>query len=210
VRAVRHAAVLLVRPVDRREPVEVGRPRTGRGWQIACDYCMSLSPDRCGACGDAHPKEQWCYRAVDEAKRALFGDEGVKNPDFVLYPRWGANLVVELLQHVLGGEVVMECEPSVIALANSWIIIKVGGGPTEDTPSVTLEAPTNVDTVSAFLNMRVADIHACYEAWKARGANFLTPPMDRGVEIRCYMRDPDGHLIEVGQAKFTENQKETP
>jgi lactoylglutathione lyase len=28
---------------------------------------------------------------------------------------------------------------------------------------------------------------------------FLTPPKDHGREIRCYMRDPDGHLIEVGQ-----------
>jgi len=38
-----------------------------------------------------------------------------------------------------------------------------------------------------------------YEQWSARGAAFLTPPIDRGSEIRCYMRDPDGHLIEVGQ-----------
>jgi hypothetical protein len=28
----------------------------------------------------------------------------------------------------------------------------------------------------------------------------VTPPIDRGAEIRCYMRDPDGYLIEVGQA----------
>ncbi len=111
--------------------------------------------------------------------------------------------------HVLGGEVVMEGEPSIIALANSWIILNVGGGPTEDKPSVTLEAPTNVSRVSAFLNIRVADIHASYEAWKARGADFLTPPIDRGAEIRCYMRDPDGHLIEVGQAVFAGGRRET-
>ena len=55
------------------------------------------------------------------------------------------------------------------------------------------------DHASAFLNIRVADIHAAYEEWKGRGAEFLTPPIDRGVEIRCYVRDPDGHLIEVGQ-----------
>jgi catechol 2,3-dioxygenase-like lactoylglutathione lyase family enzyme len=47
--------------------------------------------------------------------------------------------------------------------------------------------------------VRVADIHAVYDDWKARGATFLTPPIDRGREIRCYVRDPDGHLIEVGQ-----------
>ena len=56
------------------------------------------------------------------------------------------------------------------------------------------------DTTSIFLNLRVADIQACYEEWKAKGAQFLTPPIDRGAEIRCYMRDPDGYLIEVGQS----------
>ena len=55
------------------------------------------------------------------------------------------------------------------------------------------------DTTSIFLNLRVADIRACYEAWKEKGAEFVTPPIDREAEIRCYMRDPDGYLIEVGQ-----------
>jgi catechol 2,3-dioxygenase-like lactoylglutathione lyase family enzyme len=100
---------------------------------------------------------------------------------------------------VLGGETVLEGEPSIVALANGWIIINVGGGPTEDKPSVTLEAPRDLDTVSSFLNIRVADIQAVYDEWSGRGATFLTPPMDRGRELRCYLRDPDGHLIEVGQ-----------
>ena len=101
---------------------------------------------------------------------------------------------------VLGGETVRAGEPSFVALANSWIIINVGGGPTDDKPTVTLETPRDPDRVSSFLNIRVADIHAVYEQWSARGAQFLTPPTDRGAEIRCYIRDPDGHLIEVGQA----------
>ena len=100
---------------------------------------------------------------------------------------------------VLGGETVRAGEPSFVALANSWIIINVGGGPTDDKPTVTLETPRDLDRVSSFLNIRVADIHAVYEQWSARGAQFLTPPTDRGPEIRCYIRDPDGHLIEVGQ-----------
>jgi len=100
---------------------------------------------------------------------------------------------------VLGGEAVLEGELSIVALANGWITISVGGGPTDDKPTVTLEPPSHPDRVSAFLNIRVADIHAVYKEWSARGAEFLTPPIDRGVEIRCYMRDPDGHLIEVGQ-----------
>jgi catechol 2,3-dioxygenase-like lactoylglutathione lyase family enzyme len=101
---------------------------------------------------------------------------------------------------VLGGEVVRDGEPSVVALANSWIIINVGGGPTDDKPTVTLETPPDPDRVSSFLNVRVADIEAVYADWSARGAEFLTRPQDRGAEIRCYLRDPDGHLIEVGQA----------
>ena len=100
---------------------------------------------------------------------------------------------------VLGGETVRVGEPSFVQLANSWIIINVGGGPTEDKPTVTLEAPSDPNRVSAFLNIRVADIESVYAEWSARGAEFLTPPQDRGAEIRCYLRDPDGHLIEVGQ-----------
>jgi catechol 2,3-dioxygenase-like lactoylglutathione lyase family enzyme len=89
--------------------------------------------------------------------------------------------------------------PKYWALANSWIIINVGGGPTDDKPEVTLETPPDPDRVSSFLNIRVADIHAVYAEWSARGAHFLTPPKQHQYEIRCYIRDPDGHLIEVGQ-----------
>src|SRR3954471_6506630 len=106
---------------------------------------------------------------------------------------------------VLGGELGCAGEPSIVQLANAWVIINVGGGPTEDKPTVTLEAPTDPDRVSSFLNIRVADIQSLYEEWSARGAEFLTPPQQRATEIRCYLRDPDGHLIEVGQstASFT-------
>ena len=101
---------------------------------------------------------------------------------------------------VLGGEVVLDGEPTIVKLANSWIIINVGGGPTDDKPDVYLDVPADPNQVSAFLNIRVADIAAAYEDWSAKGAMFLTPPIDHGREIRCYLRDPDGHLIEVGQS----------
>jgi catechol 2,3-dioxygenase-like lactoylglutathione lyase family enzyme len=101
---------------------------------------------------------------------------------------------------VLGGETVRSGEPSFVALANSWIIINVGGGPTDDKPTVTLETPPDPDRVSSFLNIRVADIEAVYAEWSTRGAEFLTPPKHHETEIRCYIRDPDGHLIEVGQS----------
>ncbi len=100
---------------------------------------------------------------------------------------------------VLGGETIHDGGVTYVALANSWIIINVGGGPTEDKPTVTLETPQDPDRASSFLNIRVADIQAVYDEWKARGADFLTPPIQRATEIRCYLRDPDGHLIEVGQ-----------
>ena len=106
---------------------------------------------------------------------------------------------------VLGGETVLEGEPTIVALANGWIIINVGGGPTDDKPTVTLDTPPDPDHVSSFLNVRVADIQAVYDEWRGRGATFLTPPIDRGSEIRCYVRDPDGHLIEVGQSTGARN-----
>jgi catechol 2,3-dioxygenase-like lactoylglutathione lyase family enzyme len=106
---------------------------------------------------------------------------------------------------VLGGEIVLAGEPTIIALANSWIIINVGGGPTDDKPTVTLEPPRDPDRVSSFLNIRVADIRTTYQTWSERGAQFLTPPIDRGPETRCYLRDPEGHLIELGQTNRTVN-----
>lgn len=102
---------------------------------------------------------------------------------------------------VLGGTRIREGEPTVIELANSWVIVNVGGGPTVDKPTVILSPPKNLNEVSSFMNIRVADIQECYRQWSDRGAQFLTEPKDHGTEIRCYMRDPDGHLIEVGQIR---------
>ncbi|MFI5520680.1 VOC family protein [Streptomyces platensis] len=101
---------------------------------------------------------------------------------------------------VLGGEVVLAENPCIVKLANGWIIMNPGGGPTPDKPDVTLRPPTDPNTVSSFLNIRVADIEECHRQWSAKGAEFLTPPLDRKAELRCYLRDPDGYLIEVGQA----------
>jgi catechol 2,3-dioxygenase-like lactoylglutathione lyase family enzyme len=100
---------------------------------------------------------------------------------------------------VLGGELIRSGEPSYVALANSWIIINVGGGPTDDKPTVILETPPDPDRASSFMNIRVSDIQSVYAEWSARGAEFLTPPKQHQSEMRCYIRDPDGYLIEVGQ-----------
>ncbi len=72
--------------------------------------------------------------------------------------------------------------------------------PTPDKPGISVVNCEPGNSTFIFLNLAVADIHACYEKWKALGAEFVTPPIDRGPEVRCYMRDPDGYLIEVRQA----------
>jgi catechol 2,3-dioxygenase-like lactoylglutathione lyase family enzyme len=101
---------------------------------------------------------------------------------------------------VLGGRLAFSNgDLTYVELAGAFIIINGGGGPTDDKPAVTLETPRDPDRVSSFLNIRVKDIHARYSEWSARGAQFLTPPKQHEFEIRCYVRDPDGHLIEVGQ-----------
>ncbi|MDA2930740.1 VOC family protein [Acidobacteria bacterium AH-259-O06] len=101
---------------------------------------------------------------------------------------------------VLGGQILLERDPCIIKLANAWVTLNVGGGPTEDKPDVILAPPVDPKEASSFMNIRVADIKAQYDEWRSKGAEFLTPPIDRGGEIRCYMRDPDGYLIEVGEA----------
>src|SRR5271169_3871022 len=78
-------------------------------------------------------------------------------------------------------------------------ILTMGGGPTPDKPTVTLSVP-DPNHINSFMNFRVADIHACYELWKSRGAEFITAPIPKYGEIRCYIRDPDGYIIEVGQS----------
>ena len=90
--------------------------------------------------------------------------------------------------------------PGYIQIANTWLIVNVGGGPTPDKPSVTLSVPGDPDSVSSFMNIRVADIQACYKLWRSRGAEFITEPIPKYGETRCYIRDPDGYIIEVGQS----------
>ena len=104
---------------------------------------------------------------------------------------------------ILGGDVVRSGEPTILRIANSWLILNVGGGPTDDKPEVTLTTPQNPKEFSSFLNIRVADIQATYAEWRGKGAEFITEPKDHHVEIRCYMRDLDGYIIEVGQSTGT-------
>jgi catechol 2,3-dioxygenase-like lactoylglutathione lyase family enzyme len=110
---------------------------------------------------------------------------------------------VAFYRDVLGATLLREGEPTLLRLKNTWIIINKGGGPTDDKPEVIASPPKDLNILSSFLNLRVVDIERCYELWLSRGARFITEPKVHAAEIRCYMRDPDGYLIEVGQTTTT-------
>ena len=110
---------------------------------------------------------------------------------------------VAFYRDVLGATVLREGEPTFLRLANIWLTINRGGGPTDDKPQVEASPPRDPNVFSIFLNLRVTDIKRYYELWSSRGAKFITEPKVHATELRCYMRDPDGYLIEVGQTTMT-------
>ena len=94
----------------------------------------------------------------------------------------------------------MGANPDPELISKNRLLVNVGGGPTPDKPSVTLSVLADPNKISSFMNIRVADIQACYKLWKSRGAEFITEPIPKYGETRCYIRDPDGYIIEVGQS----------
>ena len=110
---------------------------------------------------------------------------------------------VAFYRDVLGAAVLREGEPTLLRLGNIWLTINLGGAGTDDKPDVVAAPPGDPNILSSFLNLRVSDVRKCYELWSSRGAKFLTEPKVHASEVRCYMRDPDGYLIEVGQTTIT-------
>src|SRR6516162_2154501 len=110
---------------------------------------------------------------------------------------------VAFYRDVLGATVLREGEPTFLRLGNIWLTINRGGGPTDDKPEVVASPPRDPNVLSVFLNLRVTDIRRYYDLWSSRGAKFITEPKVHATELRCYMRDPDGYLIEVGQTTMT-------
>jgi catechol 2,3-dioxygenase-like lactoylglutathione lyase family enzyme len=102
---------------------------------------------------------------------------------------------------VLGAELYREYGGSSIVLRflGNWLLVVTGGEPTEDKPTVTFAPPPDPNIVSSSFTIRVDDCREAYETLRSRGAEFLTPPHDWGGEIRCFFRDPDGHLFEISQ-----------
>ena len=110
-------------------------------------------------------------------------------------------------QDVLGAKMVRQISDvlCLLSLGGSELLLTVGGGPTKDKPTVIFAPPTSPDMVSSELNIRVPDCVAAYEVLRSRGAEFLTPPVDWGYEVRAFLRDPDGHLIELTQSGHQES-----
>lgn len=81
----------------------------------------------------------------------------------------------------------------------AWLLVVTGGEPTRDKPALSFVPPDDPDRASHAMTIRVPDCQAAYETLQARGALFLTPPVNWGYEIRAFFRDPDGHLFEISQ-----------
>lgn len=88
-----------------------------------------------------------------------------------------------------------------LQLLGTWLLLVTGGGPTPDKPNVEFRPPTDPDTVSHELTIKVPDCWHAYRLLVGRGAEFLTPPVEYDWEIRCFFCDPDGHLLEISQTK---------
>ena len=104
-------------------------------------------------------------------------------------------------EELLGAEVINEYGGTscVLKFQGAWLLLVTGGVPTEDKPDVTFETPADTKRVSHSMTIRVPDCQEAYETLKSRGVKFLTPPKDWGAEIRCFFRDPDGHLLEISE-----------
>jgi catechol 2,3-dioxygenase-like lactoylglutathione lyase family enzyme len=102
---------------------------------------------------------------------------------------------------VLGATLYREYGDSscVLKFQDSWLLLVTGGEPTRDKPEVTFAPPANPNSVSHSMTIRVPDCQKAFEILKNKGAQFLTPPVNWGHEIRCFFRDPDGHLLEISQ-----------
>ena len=106
---------------------------------------------------------------------------------------WYEDILGASLYREYGGDSV------VLQFLGNWLLLVTGAGPTEDKPNVTMAAREGSNVVDHSFTIRVPDCRQAYEALAARGATFLTPPHQRGQEIRCFFRDPDGHLFEISR-----------
>lgn len=102
---------------------------------------------------------------------------------------------------ILGAEIYREYGGGslVLQFLNNWILLVTQGEPTEDKPETQFLPPRDNKSVSHAFTIRVQNCRHSYEILKSRGAEFITPPLDRGAETRCFFFDPDGHLFEISE-----------
>jgi len=101
---------------------------------------------------------------------------------------------------ILGAELYREYGESVVlSFLDSWILLVLPGGPSEDKPDIHFGIKMETNSVSHSFTIRVQNCKESYEILKSRGALFLTPPFKRGLEVRCFFKDPDGHLFEISE-----------
>ena len=111
------------------------------------------------------------------------------------------NTAKAFYKDILGAEIYREYGGTscVLRFLGNWLLLVTGGGPTKDKPTVSFDVPANPDLVSAAFTIRVPDCEAAYQKLLERGAEFLTPPVHWEGEVRCFFRDPDGHLFELSE-----------
>ena len=128
-----------------------------------------------------------------------FPSEGVALTHILVIKEMGRSR--SFYRDVLGATIYREYGGTscVLKFQDSWLLLVTAGGPTEDKPDVFFEPPSQPNSVNHAMTIRVPDCKSAYETLLARGADFITPPYDRGGEIRCFFRDPDGHLFEISE-----------
>ena len=131
----------------------------------------------------------------------IFPDEHMELTHILVVGDLG--VAIEFYRDVLGATLVREYggTSAVFSFQRAWLLLVTGGGPTPDKPTVTFATPDERDRVSHAMTIRVADCEAAYETLRARGARFLTPPVASEWEVRAFFRDPDGHLLEISEAR---------
>lgn len=102
---------------------------------------------------------------------------------------------------LLGAELFREYggDSMVIKFLNHWILLTTTGEPTDDKPDTFFKPPQDKNQVSHAFTIRVDNCQDSYDILKAKGVDFLTPPVTHGAETRCFFRDPDSHLFEISE-----------
>jgi catechol 2,3-dioxygenase-like lactoylglutathione lyase family enzyme len=126
-----------------------------------------------------------------------FPTDGVELRYFLVVSNYARSLA--FYRDVLGATVMHELPGTLCFLnfAGSQILLSA---PRDSTKDKTDPPPNHKDIISE-LSIQVPDCSAAYKLLRSRGAKFLTPPFDWREETRAFFLDPDGHLLEIWEAR---------